>query len=47
VHTARIMTIGERAEDIFCCSDADGQPLTEQQCESLRVRINEKLDKSA
>jgi len=47
VHTARIMTIGERAEDIFCCSDAKGQPLTETQCEALRLRLTEKLDKPA
>ena len=47
VHAARIMTIGERAEDVFCCTDESGQPLTEAQCEALHDRMIEKLDKAA
>ncbi len=44
VHTARIMTIGERAEDVFCISDADGQPLEEAACDRLRDMLQARLD---
>jgi len=47
VHAARIMTIGERAEDVFCCTDDSGEPLSEAQCEALRARMIEQLDKAA
>ena len=47
VHAARIMTIGERAEDVFCCSDAAGRPLTDAKCEALRTRLTEQLDKTS
>ncbi|MGD8976198.1 MAG: [protein-PII] uridylyltransferase [Gammaproteobacteria bacterium] len=47
VHAARIMTIGERAEDVFCCSDAAGRPLTDAKCEALRTRLIEQLDKAS
>ena len=47
VHAARIMTIGERAEDVFCCSDAAGKPLTDAKCEALRTRLIEQLDKAS
>ena len=45
VHAARIMTIGERAEDVFSISDFDGRPLTSEACEALRDRLESKLDR--
>ena len=44
VHTAKIMTIGERAEDVFSISNAEGQPLDESVCSQLRDRLLETLD---
>jgi len=46
VHTARIMTIGERAEDVFCISDVAGQPLDEAACQALRDKLQVALDRS-
>ncbi len=46
VHAARIMTIGERAEDVFCCTDESGQPLTEAQCEALHDAHDRKTRQS-
>ena len=39
VVTARIMTIGERAEDVFYVADENGQPLAED----ARLRLEEQL----
>lgn len=36
VHDARIATFGERAEDLFQITDADGQPLDDQTQQALR-----------
>ncbi|MGB5621298.1 MAG: [protein-PII] uridylyltransferase, partial [Gammaproteobacteria bacterium] len=47
VHAARIMTIGERAEDVFCCTDDSGEPLSDAQCEALQARMIKQLDKAA
>jgi len=46
VHTARIMTIGERAEDVFCISDFGGRPLDETACQSLREDLQVALDRN-
>jgi [protein-PII] uridylyltransferase len=46
IHTARIMTIGERAEDVFCVSDADGRPLDETACDELREKLRARLDQN-
>ncbi len=45
VNTAKIMTIGERAEDVFYITDAQGGPLTEAACERLRESIGQALDR--
>jgi len=47
VHTAKIMTIGERAEDVFSISDADGQALSQTACDELRIRLLDRLDVAA
>lgn len=42
--TAKITTVGERAEDVFFITDRDGNPVTdEQQLDCLRSRILETL----
>ena len=46
VHAARIMTIGERAEDVFSISDAEGRPLMPEACEALRERLEAALDRA-
>jgi len=45
VNTAKIMTIGERAEDVFYITDAQGGPLTVAACDRLRERIGQALDR--
>jgi [protein-PII] uridylyltransferase len=40
VNTAKIMTIGERAEDVFYITDAQGGPLVAAACERLRESIH-------
>jgi [protein-PII] uridylyltransferase len=44
IDTAKIMTIGERAEDVFRISDESGKPLNEEICSALRQRLVERLD---
>jgi len=44
VHAAKIMTIGERAEDVFYLSDAGGAPLHDATCDKLRQQIVSTLD---
>ena len=43
IHTAKIMTIGERAEDVFYLTDESGAPLDEAARERLRAALLEKL----
>ncbi len=45
VNTAKIMTIGERAEDVFYITGAQGGPLTAAACDRLRERIEQALDR--
>ena len=40
------MTIGERAEDVFSISDAEGRPLMPEACEALRERLEAALDRA-
>jgi len=41
--TAKIHTVGERAEDVFYISDENGVPLSDQACSALRDRLIERL----
>jgi [protein-PII] uridylyltransferase len=45
VNTAKIMTIGERAEDVFYITNANGGALTEAARDGLRERIVQALDR--
>jgi [protein-PII] uridylyltransferase len=39
IDTAKILTIGEKAEDVFYISDMNYKPLDDAACDNLRERI--------
>lgn len=43
IETAKIMTIGERAEDVFYIVDEHGKPLSDDRCKELKGRLLSKL----
>ena len=45
IHTSKIMTIGERAEDVFYITDYDGNPLDAHARERLEQKLVEALDR--
>lgn len=45
IHGAKIMTVGERAEDVFYVSDSNGQPLTDEAGRSLHDSLVHALDR--
>ena len=47
IDAAKIMTIGERAEDVFYVSDGSGNPLGEKSRTALRDRLLDQLDTKA
>lgn len=47
IYTSKIMTVGERAEDVFYVSDGSGRPLSSEARQQLTQRINESLDRRA
>ncbi len=47
IDTAKIVTIGERAEDVFYISNVSGEPLSDKICAELRRRLFEGLDAKA
>jgi [protein-PII] uridylyltransferase len=44
IHTAKIVTLGERAEDVFSLTDAAGRPLQADFCEELKAALTAALD---
>ncbi len=44
IDTAKIVTIGERAEDVFYILDLAGEPLSEDRCKMLGDRLIERLE---
>ncbi len=46
IQTAKVLTVGERAEDVFYISTDDGQPLGEVQCNELKEAIIDALGQS-
>ena len=47
LQAARIMTVGERAEDVFYITDFEGRPLTEAAAERLREHLGKALEQRA
>ena len=45
LHAAKIMTVGERAEDVFYVTDFDNRPLDEPAARRLRDRLAQTLDR--
>jgi [protein-PII] uridylyltransferase len=45
IETAKILTIGERAEDVFYVVDENGEPLVDQVCNELKTTLVERLDR--
>lgn len=44
INAAKIVTIGERAEDVFYLTDQQEQPLSETQCEQLGTLLRERIE---
>ena len=47
LQAAKIMTVGERAEDVFYITDFEGRPLTEAAAERLRESLGKALEQRA
>jgi [protein-PII] uridylyltransferase len=45
IENAKVVTIGERAEDVFYLADRQGEPLSAAACEELRERLVDRLDR--
>jgi [protein-PII] uridylyltransferase len=45
LHAAKIMTVGERAEDVFYVTDVDNMPLNAAAAQRLRDRLMQALDR--
>jgi [protein-PII] uridylyltransferase len=45
LHNAKIMTVGERAEDVFYVTDFEHRPLTESAADRLKTRLTQALDR--
>jgi [protein-PII] uridylyltransferase len=46
IETAKILTIGERAEDVFYVVDTNGEPLSATVCDELKSTLASRLDNS-
>jgi [protein-PII] uridylyltransferase len=44
LHGAKVMTVGERAEDVFTVTDETGRPLSSARCQSLADALTHALD---
>lgn len=47
IQAAKILTVGERAEDVFYVTDTAGAPLTPELCERLKQAVTQALDSPA
>jgi len=47
IDTAKVVTIGERAEDVFYIVDDQGRPLSKERCEALRSHLLARLGTQA
>jgi [protein-PII] uridylyltransferase len=46
IETAKILTIGERAEDVFYIADLEGAPLNDDICGQLKDRLIQAIDRN-
>lgn len=46
IDTAKILTIGEKAEDVFYIVELDDSPLASERCKRLEQMIVDRLDTS-
>ncbi|WP_376691220.1 [protein-PII] uridylyltransferase [Wenzhouxiangella sp. EGI_FJ10409] len=44
LHDARVATFGQRVEDMFTVTDADGRPLDRDACDALEAELRKRLD---
>ena len=47
IHSARIATLGERAEDIFFVTKKDGTPMTDEEASLLATQLKAALDEAS
>jgi [protein-PII] uridylyltransferase len=47
IETAKILTIGERAEDVFYIVREDGKKITDEFCDALRRTLLSRIDDNA
>ena len=47
IETAKIVTVGERAEDVFYVTDTEGKQLTQESCDALLAQLTSTLDRPA
>ena len=47
IQAAKILTVGERAEDVFYVTDAAGAPLSAEVCDQLKQAVRQALDSAS
>jgi len=47
IHSARIATLGERAEDIFFVTKKDGNPMSDSEAETFATQLKSALDEAS
>lgn len=47
IHSARIATLGERAEDIFFVTKKDGNPMSDSEAETFAAQLKSALDEAS
>jgi [protein-PII] uridylyltransferase len=47
IHSARIATLGERAEDIFFVTKKDGIPMSDSEAETFAAQLKSALDEAS
>jgi [protein-PII] uridylyltransferase len=45
INGAKIMTVGERAEDVFYITDMEGRPLADEACQRVHDSLVRALDR--
>jgi [protein-PII] uridylyltransferase len=47
IHSAKIATLGERAEDIFFVTKKDGNPMTKSEADIFAIQLKAALDEAS